>query len=202
MCLTVYSNISMRKGLCVYLHSCTLHRSTQVKGGLHWFLLQESDEHPRERPCMLTWEIPSRGWLSSGMSRPLRRKSLMQPAGGKWKRGFSGIRNTLLSAFTYPGTKLNWSFTSCTCWVVETEYYKHVPDRLLASYKPILVFKTRTVLPRKICFFGGFFLLERVLHWAPCCKLFIAVSENIIHTLQGNHWEHWRQRFAYMFDTA
>lgn len=34
----------------VYLHSCTLHKSTQVKGALHWFLLQESDEHPGERP--------------------------------------------------------------------------------------------------------------------------------------------------------
>lgn len=54
-------------GLSVYLHSCTLHKSTQVKGWLHWFLLQESDEHPVESPCTVTWETPSRGWLSIGM---------------------------------------------------------------------------------------------------------------------------------------
>lgn len=66
-----------------YLHSCTLHRSTQMKGGLHWFLLQESDEHPTRRPCTLTWETPSRGWASRGRYRPLMRTSLMQPADRK-----------------------------------------------------------------------------------------------------------------------
>lgn len=105
MCSTVQLYL-VWTDLCVYLHSCTLHKSTHVKGGLHWFLLQESDEHPRERPCMLTWETPSRGWLSSDMQRPFRRASLMQPAKKNGKE-FSGKRSTLLTPFTYKDSKYN-----------------------------------------------------------------------------------------------
>lgn len=87
----IWLRVSQRVSWChwtlraqlTHLHSCTLHRSTQMKGGLHWFLLQESDEHPTRRPCTLTWETPSRGWVSRGKYRPLMRTSLMQPADRK-----------------------------------------------------------------------------------------------------------------------
>lgn len=94
-----------------YLHSCTLHRSTQMKGELHWFLLQESDEHPTRRPCMLTWETPSRGWVSRGKYRPLMRTSLMQPADRKLWYQCNKIHMTLV-------------FTSNSHWPVTDTHSK------------------------------------------------------------------------------